>query len=167
LGQYVKFIIDVTIINLHINFIKSSLDIINPVRYIIHKGARMNRKTAIGKCPICETGLRVTELTCPACNTRIVSDLMTCPFCNLPSDALAFLWAFLKARGNIKEVEKDLGISYPTVRRRLDDLLTGLGLAPGTEPASAHRLEVFERLRKGEISVDEAVAELGVEPKEA
>ncbi len=127
----------------------------------------MKRKTAIGKCPICETRLRVTELTCPSCSTRIVSDLKTCPFCNLPSDALAFLWAFLKARGNIKEVEKDLGISYPTVRKRLDELLISLGLDAGGESPAVHRLEVFERLRKGEISVDEAVAELGVEPKEA
>ncbi len=127
----------------------------------------MKRKAAIGKCPICETRLRVTELTCPSCSTRIVSDLMTCPFCNLPSDALAFLWAFLKARGNIKEVEKDLGISYPTVRKRLDELLASLGLASGSESSSTHRLEVFERLRKGEISVDEAVAALGVESKEA
>lgn len=127
----------------------------------------MKRKTAIGKCPICDTRLRVTELTCPSCSTKIVSDLTTCPFCNLPSDALAFLWAFLKSRGNIKEVEKDLGISYPTVRKRLDELLAHLGLESGPDAASAQRLEVFERLRKGEISVDEAVAALGVEPKEA
>ena len=127
----------------------------------------MKRKTAIGKCPICESQLRVTELTCPACSTRIVSDLTTCPFCNLPSEALAFLWAFLKARGNIKEVEKDLGISYPTVRKRLDELLISLGLDSGAEASSSHRLEVFERLRKGEISVDEAVAALGMETKEA
>jgi hypothetical protein len=127
----------------------------------------MKRKSAIGKCPICEGRLKVTELTCPSCSTRIVSDLSTCPFCNLPSDALAFLWAFLKSRGNIKEVEKDLGISYPTVRRRLDDLLARLGLDPGAERSSTQRLEVFERLRKGEITVDEAVAALGVEPKEA
>jgi hypothetical protein len=127
----------------------------------------MKRKTAIGKCPICDAALRVTELTCPSCSTRIASDLKTCPFCNLPSEALAFLWAFLKSRGNIKEVEKDLGISYPTVRKRLDELLVHLGLDPGTEASSPHRLEVFERLRKGEISVDEAVNALGSEPKEA
>lgn len=126
----------------------------------------MKRKTAIGKCPICNMGLRVTELTCPSCGTRIVSDLKTCPFCNLASDALAFLWAFLKARGNIKEVEKDLGISYPTVRKRLDELLANLGLEPGTDSSQAHRLEVFERLRKGEISVDDAVTALGVDRKE-
>lgn len=123
----------------------------------------MKRRTAIGTCPICETRLRVTELTCPACRTRIVSDLETCPFCNLPSDNLAFLWAFIRARGNIKEVEKDLGISYPTVRKRLDELLVNLGLEPGSEGSPAHRLEIFERLRKGEISVDDAIAALGAE----
>jgi hypothetical protein len=126
----------------------------------------MKRRTAIGKCPICDTGLRVTELTCPSCSTRIVSDLETCPFCNLQPDALAFLWAFLKARGNIKEVERDLGISYPTVRKRLDELLTCLGLESGTDGPPGHRLEIFERLRKGEISVDDAVSALGGDRKE-
>jgi hypothetical protein len=126
----------------------------------------MKRKTAIGRCPVCDGGLRVTELTCPSCSTRIVSNLETCPFCGLPSDLLAFLWAFLKARGNIKEVEKDLGISYPTVRKRLDELLAALNLEPSRGVAPAHRLEVFERLRKGEISVDDAVSALGVDRKE-
>lgn len=126
----------------------------------------MKPRTAIGICPICDTRLRVTELTCPSCKTRIVSDLETCPFCNLPSDSLAFLWAFLKARGNIREVEKDLGISYPTVRKRLDELLVNLGLETGAGSSPAHRLEIFERLRKGEIGVDDAISALGADRRE-
>jgi hypothetical protein len=126
----------------------------------------MKRRSAIGRCPVCEMELRVTELTCPECKTRILSNLESCPFCNLPSESLAFLWAFLKARGNIKEVEKDLGISYPTVRKRLYELLVSLGLEPAEGGTRPHRLEVFERLRKGEISVDDAVAALGGGEKE-
>jgi hypothetical protein len=118
-------------------------------------------KATIGRCPICNTPLRVTELSCPSCRTRIVSDLSTCRFCNLSPDLLRFLQAFLKARGNIKEVERELGISYPTVRKRLDELLSDLGLEGGPSPARDARLEVFERLRKGEISVDEALESLG------
>jgi hypothetical protein len=125
----------------------------------------MKRKTTIGKCPVCAERLKVTELTCPSCHTRIVSDLDTCPFCGLPSDTLAFLWVFLKDRGNIKEIEKDLGISYPTVRKRLDELLARLNLVPSGEGAETPRLDVFERLRKGEISVDDAVSALGGERK--
>lgn len=120
----------------------------------------MKPKSTIGQCPVCQAGLRVTELTCPACRTKIVSDLATCEFCNLSPDLLRFLRAFLRARGNIKEVERELGISYPTVRKRLDDLLAKLGLEGGS-PGRDQRLEVFEKLRKGEITVDDAVDSLG------
>jgi hypothetical protein len=118
------------------------------------------KRANIGRCPVCDTGLRVTELTCPECQTRIVSDLATCRFCNLSGDLQVFLLAFLRARGNIKEVEKDLGISYPTVRRRLDELLRDLGLAGGPSDRR-DRTQVFEKLRTGEISVDDAVKLLG------
>lgn len=125
----------------------------------------MRPRGTIGRCPVCDSPLRVTELSCPACRTKIVSDLQTCEFCNLRPDLLRFLRAFLSARGNIKVVERDLGISYPTVRRRLDDLLRQLGLEPGGGPDRDRRLDVFEKLRKGEISVDDAVDSLGG-PKE-
>jgi hypothetical protein len=121
----------------------------------------MKPRGTIGKCPLCETALRVTELSCPSCRTKIVSDLRTCDFCNLRPDLLVFLHAFLRARGNIKEVERELGISYPTVRKRLDDLLRNLGMETGPGPGRDRRLEVFEQLRKGEISVDDAVDSLG------
>ena len=120
----------------------------------------MKPKSTIGKCPVCQAGLRVTELTCPECRTKIVSDLATCEFCNLSPDLLLLLRSFLTARGNIKEVERDLGISYPTVRKRLDDLLAKLGLEGGRRDRD-QRLEVFEKLRKGEITVDDAVDSLG------
>ncbi len=121
----------------------------------------MSRKATIGKCPVCEAGLRVTELSCPSCRSRLITDLETCSFCNLNPDLYRFLRIFLKSRGNIKEVEKELGISYPTVRKRLDDLLATLGLEAGSSPTGGKRTEVFEKLRRGEISVDDAVGELG------
>lgn len=123
----------------------------------------MKKRASIGKCPVCETSLRVTELSCPQCRTRIVTDLATCEFCNLSPDLLLFLRAFLRSRGNIKEVERELGISYPTVRKRLDELLVKLGFEGdlGRAYTGDHRLEVFERLRRGEISVDDAVDSLG------
>jgi hypothetical protein len=121
----------------------------------------MNRRSTIGKCPICEARLKVTELSCPACHSRLITELETCAFCNLSPGLYRFLEIFLKSRGNIKEVEKELGISYPTVRKRLDDLLATLGLEARTPQPPGKRSEVFEKLRKGEISVDDAVGELG------
>jgi hypothetical protein len=121
----------------------------------------MNHRSTIGKCPVCEAGLKVTELSCPSCHSRLITELETCSFCNLSPDLYRFLKIFLKSRGNIKEVEKELGISYPTVRKRLDDLLAALGLEARAMPSTGKRTEVFEKLRKGEISVDDAVGELG------
>ena len=121
----------------------------------------MNRRSTIGKCPVCEAALKVTELSCTSCRSRLITELETCAFCNLSPDLYRFLEIFLKSRGNIKEVEKELGISYPTVRKRLDDLLATLGLEARTAPPAGKRTEVFEKLRKGEISVDDAVGELG------
>jgi hypothetical protein len=123
----------------------------------------MKRKSTIGKCPICDAGLKVTELSCPACHTRIVTSLETCPFCNLKPDLLRFMTIFLKSRGNIKEVEKELGISYPTVRKRLEDLLAALDLEAAPMAPTGRRTEVFEKLRRGEMSVDDAVEALGTE----
>jgi len=111
----------------------------------------------IGKCPVCEADLRVSELSCPSCHTRIVGDLATCEFCNLDGAGLDFLRAFLRARGNIRLVEKELGISYPTVRRRLDELLSSLGLEAGSRPSPDQRQEILGRLETGEITVEDAL----------
>ena len=116
---------------------------------------------APGKCPVCSEKLEISKLTCKKCKTKIEGEFIPCEFCNLDSDQLRFLKAFVGCRGNIKDVEKELGISYPTVRRRLDDLLSALGLEATPGPAAEKRTEVFEQLRKGEISVDDAVDALG------
>jgi hypothetical protein len=79
-------------------------------------------------------------------------------FALLPREHLDFLRLFVKTRGNLKEVERILGVSYPTVRARLDALLKALGYEAGEEEGD--RLQVLEALRRGEISVEEAVARL-------
>jgi hypothetical protein len=75
-----------------------------------------------------------------------------CPFCGLSDEEIDFALTFLRSRGNIRDVERALGISYPTVRARLESLTKRLGLAAEESPA-----RVIELLEKGEVSVDEAV----------
>jgi hypothetical protein len=75
-----------------------------------------------------------------------------CPFCGLSDEEIGFALTFLRCRGNIRDVEKALGISYPTVRARLESLTKRLGLVAQESP-----VHVIELLEKGEISVDEAV----------
>jgi len=111
------------------------------------------------RCPQCSGPLRITALYCPTCDLEITGEFARCRFCELPPEQLEFLTVFIRCRGVIKQMEKELGISYPTVRARVDDLLAALRLDEGEEPSSAQ--EVLERLQAGEISADEAVTLIG------
>jgi hypothetical protein len=86
----------------------------------------------------------------------------TCKFCQLSSEQKNFVEVFIKNRGNIKEVEKDLGISYPTVRNRLDAVIAALGYAvdDSEDDVATRRKEIIESLAKGEITADDAVRQL-------
>jgi len=114
------------------------------------------KKEIIGRCPVCEHDLKVTELHCNYCDTTIKSEFDLCKFCKLPKDQLVFAEVFIKNRGNIKEIEKDLGISYPTVRNKLESLIESLGHKPKSEP-NINKKEILEKLSSGEITADEAV----------
>ncbi|HPQ02950.1 MAG TPA: DUF2089 domain-containing protein, partial [Bacillota bacterium] len=80
----------------------------------------------------------------------------------LSSEQKNFIEVFIKNRGNIKEVEKDLGISYPTVRNRLDAVIAALGYAvdDSEDDVATRRKEIIESLAKGEITADDAVRQL-------
>lgn len=89
---------------------------------------------SLTRCPVCEAALHVSELTCGQCRTRIAGQFDPCRFCSLPAEHLGFLETFLRCEGNLSRVEKDLGLSYPTVRSRFTALLTALGY--GDAPAA-------------------------------
>jgi hypothetical protein len=115
-------------------------------------------------CPVCRERLHTTRLSCDGCGTELTGAFEPCEFCALDADDRKILRIFLRSRGNTKEVERMLEVSYPTARARIDSLLTKLGLNDGpapTEPAAPpSRLELLERLSRGEISVDDALADL-------
>jgi len=120
------------------------------------------RKPVPGMCPICGDRLFVTRLHCHRCATTIEGNFEPCRFCSLSPEHKAFLEVFVKCRGNIKEVEKELGISYPTVRNRLDGALAAMGFRDEaarvpTDDAPARRKEVLDALSRGELSADDAV----------
>lgn len=113
----------------------------------------------ISECPICGGALRVTHLRCSDCSTELSGEFTANEFARLPADKLDFLRVFLACRGNLKEVEAELNISYPTVRSRLDQLLEALALADAVEDESAigiDRAGVIEALGRGEMTVAEA-----------
>lgn len=86
------------------------------------------------KCPICEGKLTVTQLSCPTCGSRLEGEFSGCRFCELSQEESRFLLTFIKNRGSIKDVEREMGVSYPTVRAALDGLIASLGLSTPDAP---------------------------------
>lgn len=119
------------------------------------------------KCPACSGEMTVTELTCRSCSTVVKGSYTFPPLASLPPEDEAFLLAFLRAGGRINAVERELGISYPTVKARLRALVSRLGLDSTPSPVAevdqeqdkkARQLEILARLKRGEIFTHEAVA---------
>lgn len=121
----------------------------------------------ISRCPSCRQPLQVTELTCGRCDLRLQGHFERgCRFCALDSEKRELLDVFLRCRGVIRDMEKALGVSYPTVRGRVDALLTALGYAPTQEEAeaeegrAARRQDILSRLQAGDLTPEEAAEAL-------
>lgn len=115
------------------------------------------KKDVIGKCPVCNEQLKVTELTCKKCDTKISGEFEMCKFCRLDKEKKYFAEVFIKNRGNIKEIEKELGISYPTVRKLLDEVISSLGYSTQSSPNEYEKSEILQKLSNGEITSEEAL----------
>jgi hypothetical protein len=137
-------------------------------------------RDVISTCPVCEGELLITRLHCRTCGTALEGEFGVGRFGRLTREQLALLESFLRARGNLKEMERELGISYPTVRGRVDALVRALGLGgtegepddadegreaaqPAPETATSladERRAILERLAKREMSAEEAAVAL-------
>jgi hypothetical protein len=138
----------------------------------------------ISTCPVCQGELTITRLHCNTCGTALEGEFGVGRFGHLEREQLSFLESFLRSRGNLKEMERELGISYPTVRGRLEALLRSLDLADGDvapvsdeepvaqadvdavpqpaaeDPMAAERRAILERLKNKELTAEEAAAQL-------
>ena len=131
------------------------------------------------KCAICGEKLTISRLSCEQCGTTMEGQFTGCRFCSLSPEEELFLLTFIKNRGSIKDVERELGISYPTVRAALDNLIVSLGLsdssAPDGEPpheepvktrgrgasdTAKARKEILKMLSEHRITADEAAKKL-------
>ena len=140
----------------------------------------------IATCPVCAGELTITRLHCRACGSALEGEFGVGRFGKLNREQLSLLESFLRSRGNLKEMERELGISYPTVRGRVDALVRALGFgdataddmdlddagfdidtdleaeAPATDAPdqSVQRREILERLARKEIGAEEAAEAL-------
>src|SRR3954454_8817129 len=122
----------------------------------------------ISTCPVCSAELAVTRLHCRSCGTTLEGEVSVGRFGHVTKEQLALLESFLRSRGNLRDMERELGISYPTVRGRVEALVRALGFgprdgaedpdddAPPTTDAVAARQAILERLSKGEIGAEDA-----------
>ena len=120
----------------------------------------------ISTCPVCAGELAVTRLRCTSCGTTLEGEFSVGRFARLGRDQMALLESFLRARGNLRDIEREMGISYPTVRARVEALVRALGFGPRDddsapdepEPAPDTREAILERLARHEISAEDAAA---------
>ncbi|HEX5239646.1 MAG TPA: DUF2089 domain-containing protein [Candidatus Limnocylindrales bacterium] len=127
---------------------------------------------AIATCPVCAGELSVTRLHCRVCGTTLEGDFSVGRFGRLSREQMAILESFLRSRGNLRDMERELGLSYPTVRSRVEALVRALGFGPRDDDATsedaagsgggsaaevqAARQEILQQLARHEITADDA-----------
>ena len=115
----------------------------------------------VGACPSCDSPMVVRRLECPECGVGVDGRFDAGPLARLSREQLSFVETFLRARGKIKDVEEDLGISYPTVVARLNEVLVPLGFEAGEDPREAERRQrILDELAAGRLSAAEAAEQL-------
>jgi hypothetical protein len=121
----------------------------------------------ISTCPVCAGELAVTRLRCGSCGTTLEGEFSVGRFARLSREQMLLLESFLRSRGNLRDIERELGISYPTVRARVEALVRALGFGPRSDDESAvvaeegsdaaiTRETILERLARREISAEDA-----------
>ncbi len=119
------------------------------------------------QCPSCGGELEITRVNCTRCETVVTARYQPCRFCKLPPESVQFLEAFVRNRGNVKEMERELGTSYWTIRSRLNELIEELGFEVDNssevqreEELKSQRRAILEKINRGELSASDAAEQL-------
>ncbi|MCR5741047.1 MAG: DUF2089 domain-containing protein [Gammaproteobacteria bacterium] len=112
-------------------------------------------KKILNRCPICDGEVVISEFKCTECGTKVVGEFPLSKFDYLSEDLQNFALIFIKNQGNIKSIEKDLNISYPTVKKTLEELINALGFTATIEEGKK-REDVLNLLKNGDITFEEA-----------
>lgn len=113
------------------------------------------------RCPVCRSELEVTRLHCSSCDTSIEGRFAGGPIAHLSAEQVDFIVTFVRCEGKINRMEQELGVSYPTIRNRLHEVIRTLGFEPGKdetiEVTPEKRSTVLAELESGKISADDAM----------
>lgn len=118
-----------------------------------------------GQCPVCGEALHVTRLHCRHCDTALEGHFSLGRLAHLNAEQIHFVETFIRCEGTLKRVEKELGISYPTVRARLKEVIRAMGFEvlsdyddENTALTEGERHEILDQLYRGELSSEEALS---------
>jgi hypothetical protein len=158
-----------------VKYIKNTIDKIN-YYYYNNKHQEVIMQKLFSQCPACGGQLIITECKCPACQLQMRGEFQSGQLSTLSDDELTFIKVFLTARGNLTEVERVLGISYPTIRNKLDEINNSLNRINDatelrqkklsntleTNPTSTEdtRKDILQQVADGRLSPTEAVQKL-------
>ena len=116
---------------------------------------------ALNRCPVCKSELTVTRLHCSTCDTVVEGRFTTGHFSNLSPEQIEFIVTFVRCEGKINRMEQEIGLSYPTIRNRLQEVIRALGFEPGREEApdvsEERRRTILDDLNSGKISAEVAM----------
>ncbi len=118
-------------------------------------------KPSLNKCPVCGDDLSVTRYHCDTCDTSIEGRFENSAFPGLTAEQIEFVKTFVRCEGKINRMEGELGLSYPTIRNRLLEVIRAMGYEPGKdetpEISEEKRRSILEDLDKGKISAEDAM----------
>ncbi len=139
----------------------------NPFKDFAKRATKRTAKyPVISECPVCHGDLEVATLVCGECGTELHGEFTLSKFNYLDTDNLYFIEVFVKNRGNIKAIEKEMNLSYPTIKKMLDEVIEQLGYSVSDndeEPEKEEqpykgptRKEILDKIDNGEITAEEA-----------
>lgn len=114
----------------------------------------MKKLKRLTRCPVCGGELTISEFKCPNCDVTIRGNFHLDDFAKLSDEQLYFLKIFIKNRGNLSDVQKEIGISYPTAKARLEGVVRAMGFTE--EKPNIDTLKILEKIEKGELTPEEA-----------
>jgi hypothetical protein len=111
------------------------------------------------QCPVCHDELHIARMVCPNCGTALEGHFALGRLAALTPEQADFVELFLRCEGKLNRVQEELGLSYPTVRSRLEEVIRALGyeVRQEREDAESRRQEVLQRLARREITAEEAL----------